>query len=199
MQSGIYKILNWTNGKVYVGSASYLRKRISDHKCQLIKNKHDNQYLQNAWNKYGEVNFTFSIIEHCSKDKLLEREQFWIDSFQSANEKFGYNIAKIAGNTAGIRWTEEVRAKQIAARTGKKRPQEEKDKISASMKGIKNRLGTKHNNQTKALMSAVHTGIKHSEETRKKISENCKGKPKPRTINVVGKVLTFNEGDKSWR
>ena len=153
MQSGIYVILNWVNGKVYVGSATYLRKRLSDHKCSLRKNDHDNNYLQNAWNKYGEQNFSFSILEYCSKFDLLKREQFWMDHYKAHDPQFGYNLAKVAGNTAGIKWTEEHRARQIAVRTGKKRPQEEKDKISLGMIGKKNRLGTRQSIETRIRMS----------------------------------------------
>lgn len=194
MQSGIYKILNWVNGKAYVGSATYLRKRLSDHKCSLQKDKHDNPYLQRAWNKYGEINFQFLILEYCSVDKLIEREQFYFDTLKPE-----YNIAKIAGNTSGVRWTEEQRVKYLSKRIGTKRTQEEKDKISLGMIGKKNRLGTKANNETKALQSIKHTGITHSQEIRKKISENCKGKPKRKPIMVMGTVLIFNKGEKLWR
>lgn len=52
--SGIYGIFNLVNGKVYIGSAINLKKRFSDHKGRLQKQKHRNGYLQNAWNKYRE-------------------------------------------------------------------------------------------------------------------------------------------------
>ena len=151
MPSGIYRIVNWVNGKTYVGSATYLRKRLSEHKRTLILNKHNNKYLQNSWNKYGETNFCFEILEYCIKDILIIREQYWINKLNSVVPK-GYNLAPIAGNTAGIKWTEEVRAKQIAVRTGKKRSQDEKDKISLGMIGIKNRLGTRQTEITRIRM-----------------------------------------------
>jgi group I intron endonuclease len=110
-------------------------------------NKHPNSHLQRAWLKYGEVNFTFTVIEICDKTKLIEREQHWINNLNPA-----YNKAKVAGNTAGVGWSKETRDKQIALRTGKKRSQEEKNKISLGMIGIKNRLGTRQTEETRLLM-----------------------------------------------
>jgi len=37
-------------------------------------------------------NFTFELLEECSRDKLNEKETFWIDMYQS--NKFGYNMQK---------------------------------------------------------------------------------------------------------
>lgn len=153
MISGIYAILNWKNHKVYVGSATYLNKRMSEHSRLLRKDTHDNRYLQNAWNKHGENNFSFIVLEYCEKEKLIEREQYWIDRHNSSNSDKGYNLAKVAGNTAGVKWTEEQRIKYLAKRIGTKRSQEEKDKISLGMLGIKNRLGTRHSEETRIKMS----------------------------------------------
>jgi hypothetical protein len=44
--------------------------------------------LQNAWNKYGEDNFYFSVLELVpDKDKLIEREQYWIDKLNACDRK----------------------------------------------------------------------------------------------------------------
>jgi len=61
--SGIYLIINLQNNKFYVGSAINVRKRKNKHLQQLRKNKHDNQYLQNSFNKYGENNFVFLLLK----------------------------------------------------------------------------------------------------------------------------------------
>jgi group I intron endonuclease len=193
MPSGIYRIINFINGKFYVGSATYLRKRLSDHKCSLIKNQHVNQYLQNAWNKYGAENFHFEVLEYCIKEILVFREQYWIDKLQSANDKFGYNMAKTAGNTAGIKWTEEQRAKYLAKRIGSKRTQEEKDKISLGMKGIKNRLGTKDSIETREKKRNSHGGRKLSEQAKQKLKDYHETRRGP----IPSKVLTISNGE--WK
>lgn len=108
--SGIYKILNKENNKIYVGSASCLARRFSDHKCFLKKNSHKNKHLQNAWNKYGEKSFEFIVIEYLPKEKniLLEREQYFLDLYKSYDREIGYNIEKIAGSSLGVKRSEET-------------------------------------------------------------------------------------------
>lgn len=60
---GIYKIVNITNSKVYIGQSNNIKKRWTEHRSALNNNRHVNVHLQNAWNKYGENNFEFVIIE----------------------------------------------------------------------------------------------------------------------------------------
>ncbi|MEN6292413.1 MAG: GIY-YIG nuclease family protein, partial [Methanobacterium sp.] len=60
---GVYKISNKIDGKSYYGSSKNIEKRWLRHKNELNKNKHINILLQRAWNKYGEENFIFSVVE----------------------------------------------------------------------------------------------------------------------------------------
>lgn len=80
MSSGIYKIENIINNKVYIGSSKNTKARWQKHKALLRHNKHHNNHLQSAWNKYGENSFIFSIVELCPIDSLLNREQHFIDT-----------------------------------------------------------------------------------------------------------------------
>jgi group I intron endonuclease len=107
--SCIYSITHIISKKRYIGSAAIVLQRWYKHKYSLRVNKHPNSHLQAAWNKYGESNFKFEIIEECSKDKLIEREQYWIDFYDSANTDKGYNICSVAGNTSGRRLTSEAK------------------------------------------------------------------------------------------
>lgn len=95
--SGIYSITNIQNGKLYVGSSNNIERRWKEHKSMLNCNKHHSTHLQNAWNKYGETNFLFEIIEECNTNILLEREQYYIDLYASADDYFGYNESAVAG------------------------------------------------------------------------------------------------------
>ena len=63
MTSGVYQIKNVVNKHCYVGSSVNIDIRWSVHKHLLKNNKHYNQYLQNAWNKYKQDNFKFEILE----------------------------------------------------------------------------------------------------------------------------------------
>lgn len=94
--SGIYKITNTLNNKVYVGSSKDIYGRWVQHKNKLNQNKHHNRYLQFAWNKYGEENFVFKIIELCGEESLFVNEQKWYDYYNSGNDEHGYNLSKIA-------------------------------------------------------------------------------------------------------
>lgn len=77
---GIYMIINTKNGKRYVGSSINIKKRLWEHRSTLRHNHHDNQHLQNAWNKYGEQAFEYSILEVCSQKERFSREQFYVDT-----------------------------------------------------------------------------------------------------------------------
>ena len=63
---GIYQIRNKNNGKVYIGQVYATKganRRWLEHRAALRKGNHYNPHLQSAWNKYGEVNFSFEILE----------------------------------------------------------------------------------------------------------------------------------------
>jgi group I intron endonuclease len=92
MKTGIYKILNKITGKFYIGYSTNIQARWYSHKSQLRRNLHANKHLQYAWNKYNENSFDFIIVEECSKDKLCEREHFYITLHKLTNRTIGYNI-----------------------------------------------------------------------------------------------------------
>jgi predicted GIY-YIG superfamily endonuclease len=138
-KSGIYRITNQANNKIYIGSAYNLSNRFSTHKYSLKNNKHKNPHLQNAWNLYGEQQFIFEILEIVEdKTKILEREQYYLDFYNPYDNKIGYNIAKKAENTAGIKASSETRKKQ--SESAKKRKhykwtEEQKKRRSEQQKG----------------------------------------------------------------
>ena len=97
MSIGIYKIQNLLNDQVYIGQSVDIEKRWSTHRAELKNNNHHNMHLQNAWNKYGESNFEFSIVEECNVDQLNQAEINWILKFNSYVN--GYNLTTGGGNT----------------------------------------------------------------------------------------------------
>ena len=70
---GIYCIENKINRKKYIGQSVDIYDRWYQHKYELSNNRHHNNHLQNAWNKYGCENFDFYILEECDEYKLDER------------------------------------------------------------------------------------------------------------------------------
>ena len=65
MEKYIYRITNTINNKCYIGQTKDYEQRFAEHKRLLRRNKHQNPHLQSAWNKYGEKNFSFDVIEYC--------------------------------------------------------------------------------------------------------------------------------------
>ena len=165
--SGIYSIVNLVNGKIYVGSAINLNKRWKNHKVELRLDRHCNIYLQSAWNKYGEENFSFVVLEYCEREKLIEREQFWIDWNNCCDREVGYNLAPKAGSLLGFKPTPETLAKLSAIRKGKPRSEAAKAAIKAGWE--KRRAAGGVSEETRRKQSEAQTGKKKSEETRAKM------------------------------
>ena len=107
VQCGIYKILNIVNNKFYIGSSVNIGCRKSSHLHKLKKNKHSSPYLQNSYNKYGEMNFKSEVLELCNRDYILEMEQRYIDNLLPE-----YNMCPVAGSCLGYIHTEETKKLQ---------------------------------------------------------------------------------------
>lgn len=133
--SGIYRIRNLLTGRIYIGSAVNMHKRFGIHLHQLRNNKHHSRKLQRAWNKGGEDVFVFEVIEFVPvKERLLEREQFWLDLTRAS--EVGYNCTPVAGSTLGRRFTKETLAKlSKSARTRPPVTPEARAKMSISGRG----------------------------------------------------------------
>lgn len=99
MKSGIYKITNIIDGRVYIGKSINMPSRKTQHFSKLKLNKHVNSLLQNAFNKWGgDLTFKFTVIEYCPEDQLNEWEIFYINAYKSTNIKYGYNIDEGGNN-----------------------------------------------------------------------------------------------------
>jgi hypothetical protein len=88
-------IKNIKNNKIYVGSSVNINNRRCKHFWMLENSIHDNEYLQKSFNKYGKDSFKFEILENCEVDKLISRENFYIDKYQSCKMEYGYNLATV--------------------------------------------------------------------------------------------------------
>jgi group I intron endonuclease len=110
-QSGVYCIRNRVNDKRYVGSGRSMSVRWRrGHVKELRTGRHGNPYLQRAWDKYGEQAFEISVLEACSVERLIEREQYWIDTLDVTNRCKGYNICPKAYSRRGTQLSLEARA-----------------------------------------------------------------------------------------
>ena len=90
---GIYKITNKQTGDIYIGQSVNVADRWKQHvKCGLGIDASATNKLYNNMQKYGVWNFTFEILQKCTRDKLNEKERFWIQMYQS--NKVGLNVTK---------------------------------------------------------------------------------------------------------
>lgn len=89
----VYKIIDQTNGKFYLGSSEDFEKRKKRHLKDLRLNCHHNIYLQRSYNKHGEDCFIFKIIKICSPSQRIKTEQHHLNKL---NFNKCYNISKSA-------------------------------------------------------------------------------------------------------
>ena len=172
--TGIYKIENLKNGKIYFGQAIDFEKRKDAHIRALNGGYHRNRYLQASWNKYGSESFRFTFVEECDESRLSVLEIEYI----SANDTVaphGYNLTTGGEGVRGLQWSEESRQRLSNSRRGVKTGRkvqhapETLAKMSASMKirwqdetyrtkSIKSRMGQKRSQETKDKMSQSRRG-----------------------------------------
>lgn len=87
--SGIYKITNLLNGKVYVGQSQNVFERKIQHFTALRNGNHENREMQKDWNKNNH-GFRWDVIEFCPIVELNSREKYWIDKLDTIAR--GYNV-----------------------------------------------------------------------------------------------------------
>ncbi|WP_191089440.1 GIY-YIG nuclease family protein [Paenibacillus spiritus] len=105
--SGIYAIvrvgeLELKREKIYIGSSINVAVRWRTHKAALNSNRHRNNHLQYAWNKYGEQKFHIELLEIVeNKNELMYRENLWIYALNTGDSDRGYNklVADVNGRT----------------------------------------------------------------------------------------------------
>lgn len=128
--------------------------RFKDHRVHLKRGTHHCYHLQRSWNKYGSESFIFEIVEDVDPLKLAEREQFYMDCYPQDQL---YNICPTAYNQAGVKRSEEVKAKLKVLAKNRKRP-------------------IPFTDEHRANISKAGSGRKHTDEAKKKMSEAKKGR-----------------------
>lgn len=90
---GIYKITNLKTQQCYIGQSVDVAQRWKDHvKCGLGIDASATNKLYNAMQNDGIWNFSFELIEECSRADLDKKEKQWIEMYQS--NIYSYNSTK---------------------------------------------------------------------------------------------------------
>lgn len=151
---GVYCI-ECSNGAIYYGSSIDVSARWYAHKNYLRKNKHSNIKLQNLWNKYGESEFSFYMVEVTTKINIREKENHWLDLlFQTEDKNNIINFSRKAESIMYGRTHSEETRKRLSELT------------KIQMSNIENR----------EYLSKLNKGKTHTEETRRKMSITRTGK-----------------------
>ena len=178
MKTGVYKITNLVNGKVYIGASKDIERRWRDH-------KRGHTAIADDLKTFGLENFKFEILLECPETMLAQWERDMICLYDADDPEKGYNCKndrpyslKMSESRKGHKLSEETKRRMSEAHKGKlsaPRSEETKRKISEARKG---KPGTPRSEETKRRMSESQKGkhnITHSDEAKRKMSESHKG------------------------
>lgn len=162
---GIYALLDKKTSKLYIGSSKSIVERVEQHFKDLKRNKHGNIKLQRVYNK-GRLILPV-IIEITSRD-LFDREQYWMEYYDSVDE---LNISEEANRPSG---TEGMKFGKI--------PKSRSKKISESVKktlqdiNIRSKMRKPRSKEFRKTMSEVAKRRVITKETRRRMSLSHIGK-----------------------
>jgi group I intron endonuclease len=175
----VYITKNLINGKKYIGKDSHNDPSYLGSGALLLEDI----------KTYGKENFKKEILEHCTKENLGEREEYWIDYFNAVKSKNFYNIRS---QTSG--WYNKdlnkdkynyVVSKIGDGNRGKIVTQETKDKISNN-KERSEKLRQANTGKPKPegfgeVIRQKAIGRICTDEHKQKISNGKLGKPHPKS------------------
>jgi len=131
-KSGVYCLINNTNGHAYVGSSINLASRMKNYLNNLFlkSRQNSNMPIVKALLKYGQLNFSLLILEYVKPESIAIRETFYITFIIPY-----YNVLKQGYSSIGYIHTQET--KKLLSELAKNR---------------------RHSDETKALIAKALTG-----------------------------------------
>jgi len=219
MKSGIYCFENLIDKKRYIGQSKHIIKREKEHLYVLkSKKKEDSIYFQRAYNKHGQENFKFWIVEECAIELLDEREIFWIKELHSHVSENGYNISW-GGNAPMNHRKHSDKSKELISKhgvgmLGKHHSEETKDKLSKANKGkilseeTKRKMSISRSGEKSCLFGkfgedSISYGRHQSEETKQKLLEANLGIKRPNATSkyrgVCLHTTNYVDGSPKWQ
>lgn len=184
MVAGVYLITNKINDHKYVGGSVDIHERFRQH-----KNYTDVEYsaIDKSIKKYGADNFTYQIITELPPDWNIigEHEKYWINFYNTFEDKQHYNLTKGGGGITGFKQSFETRKNQ-----------------SERMKGKNNPFYNKtHSDETKRKLRKANKGKPnpHTKEQNKKIGDALRGKVQEESNGFRQDLPTPKEIYNEWK
>jgi group I intron endonuclease len=161
-KAGIYLWEHNDSGKIYIGSAFDLYKRLRNYYSYSYLNRYKRMYIYNALLSHGYSAFSLTILEYIdisnlskadARKLIIEREQYYLDKFNKEKVPM-YNLLKFAGSSLGYTHNLEDIAKMKANIREALSDPVIRAKMSAAQKGAQNHLfGKPRDAETKAKIS----------------------------------------------
>lgn len=123
----------------YIGSSVNIGSRFHLHFSNLRKGSMTHFHV--ALRAFGVDAFDFSVIEECPKERLLDRERFYIAFFDAASDN-GFNTRSEPNATYSAAKSPMTRRRIGDALRGREFSKDHRDRISAARSGT--RLSIKH-------------------------------------------------------
>jgi group I intron endonuclease len=129
----------------YIGATTNYKTRIISHKKKLKNNKHTILIMEKCL-FFGVENIVFDVVEIVNKNDLSERERYYLQELKpTLNTRPNYSYIRFHD--------QKTKDKLSSINAGNKMTAEQKQKLSMSMKGIKNAHGAKRSIEFKKAIS----------------------------------------------
>lgn len=178
----------------YVGQSIDTRSRMLAHRSALRNNRHHNDRLQRAWEKYGSENFVFSLIGQFAIADLDSIELWFITEMLGAPGCCNIGTDPSQPNR-GRKFSHEHRRKIAAAHTAENHysyglplSDAHRANISAGGKGVKRGC------DTRLKISKANAGSKNSMFGKTGLT-HVRSKPVIGTCLETGDVITFDSAN----
>lgn len=187
---GIYAIHHLGSGRFYIGSThKSIAKRWRDHRHCLRRKCHHSILLQRAWDKHGEDEFEFLVLETVSYQEIqqypgiiITLEQIYLDLTLCHESDRGFNICREAAHSRyGLKMSEETRARLATIMKGRKHSLETKQRMSLA------RVGKQVSLKTREKLRMLNLGKTVTSEQRRKISQKLTGR-KPTKEHIQNQI-----------
>lgn len=161
-ESGVFAITNRATEKIFIGMSVDLKATKNSYFNKLRGGICSNFELQEDFDRFGEAEFEFDVLEYCSKEELYKKRRFYLEFYRTHKDVYG--------RRKGIRHqSAETKKKISSANRGSKRNEEERMRMSLACRG------RKHTEVVRKKIGAASLGRTKSKKVRQKISETLKG------------------------